>query len=186
VRSATRSLRWSESSRISIARSSKWAAGKRSTPSLTTARAIASASIWSDLPGSRSARLEAPILCGGTRTTRSPAAISACSGRRETWRQSSIAHTRSSSSPRAQRTAASCPGSLGLDLPGATYPARSRVHRRQRVRALVRVRSDHDHLHRPFVWFGRRSGSPADSSHSGRMPRSYQVTPKVLGRRRAT
>jgi hypothetical protein len=26
----------------------------------------------------------------------------------------------------------------------------------------------------------------ADSSHSGRMPRSYQVTPKVLGRRRAT
>ena len=26
----------------------------------------------------------------------------------------------------------------------------------------------------------------ADSSHLGRMPRSYQVTPKVLGRRRAT
>ena len=44
------------------------------------------------------------------------------------------------------------PRLLGLDLPGAAHPAGSRVHRRQRVRALVRVRSDHDHLHRPFVW----------------------------------
>jgi hypothetical protein len=26
--------------------------------------------------------------------------------------------------------------------------------------------------------YGRRSGSPADSSHSGRLPRSYQVTPE--------
>src|SRR5262245_8496478 len=30
--------------------------------------------------------------------------------------------------------------------------ARPRVHRHQRVVALVRIRPDHDHLHRPFVW----------------------------------
>ena len=45
VRSATRSWRWSESSRTSIACSSRYATGNSSTPSLTTARAIASASI---------------------------------------------------------------------------------------------------------------------------------------------
>jgi hypothetical protein len=58
---------------------------------------------------------------------------------------------------------------LGLDLALAALAARSRVDRRQRVRALVRVRSEHDHLHRPFVWFEhRRSGSPADNRHWGR------------------
>jgi hypothetical protein len=41
---------------------------------------------------------------------------------------------------------------LGLDLAGAALAARPRVDRRQRVPALVRVRPDHDHLHRPFVW----------------------------------
>jgi hypothetical protein len=49
-----------------------------------------------------------------TLTTRSPAANSACSKRRETCRQSSIAHTRISSKPRAQRTAARCPASSAL------------------------------------------------------------------------
>src|SRR5215207_7019096 len=78
------------------------------------------------------------------------------------------------------------PRLLGLDLARAAHPTGSLVDGRQRVRALVRVRPDHDHLHRPFVIDHRRSGSPADSSHSGRLPRSYQVTPKVLGRRRAT
>ena len=119
-------------------------------------------------------RPQAPILCGATRTTRSPAASSACSSRRETCRQSSIAHTRPSSSPRAQRTAARCPGSSALIWRGAAPAAGSRVDGRKRVRALVRVRPDHDHLHRPFVWLShRRSGSPADGSHSGRLPRSY-------------
>jgi hypothetical protein len=40
----------------------------------------------------------------------------------------------------------------------------------------VRVRADHDHAHRPFVY----------SRHSVRTPRSYQATLTVLGRRRAT
>jgi hypothetical protein len=32
----------------------------------------------------------------------------------------------------------------------------------------------------------RRSGPPADTPQSGRLPRSYQVTPAILGRRRTT
>src|SRR5918992_5190884 len=41
---------------------------------------------------------------------------------------------------------------LGPDLAGAASPARPRVDGRQRMGELVRVRPDHDHLHRPFVW----------------------------------
>jgi len=37
------------------------------------------------------------------------------------------------------------PSFLGLDLPLSAHSARSLVDRRQRVRALVRVRPDHDH-----------------------------------------
>src|SRR5271166_5445490 len=62
----------------------------------------------------RSPLRETPIRPGETLTTRSPAANSACSGRRETCRQFSSAHTRSSSRPRAHRTAARCPGSSAL------------------------------------------------------------------------
>ena len=40
-------------------------------------------------------------------------------------------------------------GLVGLDLPLAAHPAGSRLDRRQRVRPLVRVRPDHDHLHVP-------------------------------------
>ncbi len=43
-----------------------------------------------------------------------------------------------------------------------------RVERDKRVRALVCVHPDHDHLHRPFVGCGRRSGSPADTPQLGR------------------
>jgi hypothetical protein len=58
------------------------------------------------------------------------------------------------------------------------------VDRRAGVGLLVRVRADHDHVHRPFNLTTKRT--PADTSHSGPMPSSYQVTPAVLGRRRAT
>jgi hypothetical protein len=61
------------------------------------------------------------------------------------------------------------PRLLGRDLAGAALSPGPRVDRRQRVRALVRVRSDHDHAHRPFdLVQRRRSGSPADNRHSGR------------------
>jgi hypothetical protein len=48
--------------------------------------------------------------------------------------------------------------------------ARSRIYRGQGVRPLVCVRTDHDHVYRPFVRLDLRSGCPADSRHSGRMP----------------
>jgi hypothetical protein len=61
------------------------------------------------------------------------------------------------------------PRLLGPDLASAALPARPRIDGRQRVRALVRVRPDHDHAHRPFdLVQRRRSGSPADNHHSGR------------------
>src|SRR5688572_8619960 len=41
---------------------------------------------------------------------------------------------------------------IRADLLAATELAGSGIDGRQRMRALVRVRSDHDHLHRPFVW----------------------------------
>ena len=104
----------------------------------------------SDLPGSRSPLRDAPIRCGATRTTRPPAAISACSRRRDTCRQSSIAHTRSSSRPRAHFTAARCPASsASISRLPRTRPAL--IHRRERVLVLVRVRPDHDHSDRPWL-----------------------------------
>ena len=73
-------------------------------PSLSAARATLNASIESDLPRSRDER-RAPAMCfGATRTTRSPCAIRNRSNAPETCRQSSIAHTRSGSSARAQRS----------------------------------------------------------------------------------
>ena len=41
---------------------------------------------------------------------------------------------------------------VGLDLPLPAHPARSLLHRGKRMRALVCVCTDHDHMHRPFVW----------------------------------
>jgi hypothetical protein len=42
---------------------------------------------------------------------------------------------------------------VGLELPLSSHPAGALVHRRQRVRSLVRVRADHDHLP-PSLRFG--------------------------------
>jgi hypothetical protein len=56
-------------------------------------------------------------------------------------------------------------GSVGLDLAVAARAARSRIHRSQGVRGLVRVRTDHDHVYRPFVRLDLRSGSSADKRH---------------------
>ena len=44
------------------------------------------------------------------------------------------------------------PRIVRLDLPAPAHPARSFVDRRERVRALVRARPDHDHMTVPFVW----------------------------------
>ena len=72
--------------------------------------------------------------------------------RPDTPRQSSIAHTRSSSRLARPAHRDQMPRLLGLDLPGAADPARALIDGRQRVCALVRVRPDHDHLHHPPRW----------------------------------
>src|ERR671922_2117485 len=111
---------------MSIAASSRYATGNFSIPSLTTARAIASASISSDLPGSRGEQrpLEPPRDVAAVLDRPHPLLI-------QTARP---AH-------RGQMSRL-----LGLDLAAAADPARARVDRRQRVPALVRVHPDHDHL----------------------------------------
>ena len=54
------------------------------------------------------------------------------------------------------------------------------------VRLLVGVRPDHDHLHRPFSLGISRKRMPGGHISVGAMPAPYQVTPGILGRRRAT
>src|SRR5207302_11367007 len=44
------------------------------------------------------------------------------------------------------------PGLVGLHLQLPADTAGPVLDRRERMRALVRVRPDHDHSHRPFVW----------------------------------
>ncbi len=52
------------------------------------------------------------------------------------------------------------PRLLRLDLAGPALATRSFLNSRQRVRALVGVRSDHDHLHRPLRLVEHRRSGP--------------------------
>src|SRR3954451_5106230 len=79
------------------------ATGNVASPSRIAARATATASMRSDLPGSRVLSRAPAISLGGTRTTRSPRASKNRSSDPETCRQSSSAQTRSPPTPRAQR-----------------------------------------------------------------------------------
>jgi hypothetical protein len=90
--------------------------GKRVHAFLERRRATASASIGSDLPASRELRLRPAINFGATRTTRSPRASRNRSSFPDTFRQSSIAHTRSGSNPRAQAISRSCPALVALTV----------------------------------------------------------------------
>ena len=76
------------------------AVGSVSIPSRSAARAIASASIGSDFPRSRTPWRALAISLGGRRTTVSPRSIRNRSNDPDTWRTSSITHTRSLSSLR--------------------------------------------------------------------------------------
>ncbi len=170
--------RWSQSSRISIASSSRYAPGKLSMPSLRTARATDRASIWSDFPASRSPRRETPISLGGTLTTRSPEVTSARSRWWDTCRQSSSAHTTSGSSWCAHCSAWRCPASSAAISRSPTDLAGPGIDGGECVGALVGIRSNHDHRLVPSFEV-RLSGSPADRSELGRLPRSDEVTPVI-------
>ena len=106
-------------------------AGERLDPFPERGAGDANASIESDLPRSRDER-RAPAMCfGATRTIRSPRAIRNRSSAPDTCRQSSIAHTRSGSSARAQRN--SLPKRPCAPAPSAPR-ARRRSARRPRRR----------------------------------------------------
>ena len=109
----------------------------------------------SDLPRRRDRlRRASPISFGGTRTTRSPAANQeALQGHRR--------HGGSPRSPRPARNPDRAPSRGSSAKPGFTSRrgqlagelAAARRHRAAGVGVLVGIRSDHDHLHRPFDWW---------------------------------
>src|SRR3954447_14043315 len=92
-----------------VARRAGW-----SSPSRIAALAIATASITSDLPRSRAERRGPAISFRATRTTRSPRTSRKRSSAPDTWRQSSIVHTRSAPTPRAHRSRSSNERRLAL------------------------------------------------------------------------
>ena len=122
---------------------------------------------------------------GATRTIRSPRAIKNRSSAPDTCRQSSIAHTRSGSIARAQRNSLPKLPSRADTVSSARAAA---VNASTAPHVCVRLCVSVPITIIPTVpsidQLTKRT--PADKSHSGLVPSSYQVTPVVLGRRRAT
>lgn len=120
-------------------------------PSASAARATASASIRSDLPRSRLARLELAISRVGTRTTRSPRSIKNRSNEPETCRQSSSAQTRSAPRPRAQSISSAKPR---IPTWAVLSPTSSPVFAATATRVcehLCMSRTEHDHQLSPLL-----------------------------------
>ena len=75
---------------------------------------------------------------------------------------------------------------ISPDLELAGHNTAITGNRGQCMGALVDIRSDHDHYQPslqsrlPLKW------TSSGQTSVGAMPRSYQVTPEILGRRRAT
>ena len=183
VRSATRSSRWSSNKRISRDAPSSVAAG--SSGSRSAARATAIASITSDSPRCPAERRAPAISFGATRTTRSPLTSKNRSNDADTCRQSSSAHSRSSASERAQATSAPWPILPACTVRSPQQLAAERRRPRRRCESAyagqLRLRS----LPIPFPrWPLTRRQRTGLSG--GVLPRSYQVTLALLGRRRAT
>ena len=161
------------------------ATGSVSRPSRIAARAIATASIASDLPRSRAACARRPSASAPpARRARRARAGSAPARPRRAGSPRSPTPARSPSAARPAQQILERPP-LAPHRPLGEHATGRRVDRRDRVRALVRVRPDHDHLHRPFVGITDERIAGGHIS-VGAMPRSYQVTPAILGRRRAT
>src|SRR5829696_9178049 len=78
------------------------------------------------------------------------------------------------------------PGRGGAHGLAASQLTRERVYRGGGVGRLVWVRGDHDHVLRPFVGMSPDDRTAGGRTSVGAKPRSYQVTPVILGRWRAT
>src|SRR5687767_6586221 len=138
----------------------------------------------SDLPRSRVQRRASAISLGATRTTRSPRRNRKRSSAPETWRQSSIAHTRSAPRPRPQPSRSSNDRRAALTVRSAstrpvaasTAPA---VCERLCVSAPITIictvpSLNHERTDRRWTHLSR-GGATLLSGHAG-----------ILGRRRAT
>ena len=117
VRSATRSSRWSTSNLTWRDGPSSWATGRSG--SRHAERAIASASIASDLPRVRALRRTLAIICVGTRRTCSPTRNRSASSVRVRCRQSSRAQRRLGHRP-AHAIAARCPSADAANVLAAS------------------------------------------------------------------
>jgi hypothetical protein len=66
-------------------------------------------------------------------------------------------------------------GVLSLDFPVATDPAGAVINGRERMRALVRVHPNHDHVDRPFVLVDADEADLGGQTSVGALPRSLSV-----------
>ena len=139
----------------------------------------------SDLPRPRAVVRAPAASLGAMRTTCSPRLSRKRSSAPETWRQSSSAHTRSASRPRAQTRRSSNARRRALTVlspisrPVAASTAAT-VCDCSWVSAPITII-----YHRPLVGISDEQIAGGHIS-VGAMPRLYQVMPKILGRRRAT
>src|SRR5262249_15592975 len=72
------------------------------------------------------------------------------------------------------------PGPPRLHRPLALRLAGAAVHNRRRVRLLVRIDPDYDHLRSPFLRGGHQRRGASGHASVGALPRSYQVTLALL------
>ena len=185
VRDATRSLAMVDSSRMSSAAPVQLRRRQRARGPPAARRGRPRARRSGRTCRARGRRAARPAISrGATRTTRSPRAIRNRSNAPDTCRQSSIAHTRSPPSRRAQASSRRQPAAADRDRLAAQPLAGRRIDRATVCDACVcppRARSCAPSLPRSI-----RERTSGGHGSLGAMPRSYQVTPVILERRRAT
>ena len=143
-------------------------------PSRSAARAIASASIGSDFPRSRTPRRASAINLRGSRTTVSPRSIKNRSSDPDTCRTSSITHTRSLSSLRRPLQQLTEPLTPRSDRSLRDLHA-ERVDRDPGVRLLVRIDPDRQHPVPSLHSNEPMKRTPGGHFSVGAMPRSLSV-----------
>jgi hypothetical protein len=143
------------------------------------------ASIGSDFPGSRTDRRELSVSPAATRITRSPLASSPRSRRPETCRQSSTAHTRSTSSSPANRSASRVPSSLAAIV---SCPRTIPITASTATSACDRLCLPRSRSSAPSLRWRNPATKRISGGHTsvGAMPRSLSGHAVLLGRRRAT
>src|SRR4051812_6622208 len=184
TRLRTSRSRWSTSSRRSSSGPASCAAGSPSRPSRNAARATANASIASDLPRLRAPRRASAISFVATRITRSPLR-----------QQKPLQRTRDMPAvlkrpnpllahrtrPIEQRDKAPL---ADRDRLLTEHLAGCRDDRRDRVRTLVHVCTEHNHSRCPFT--STEADSPADTACWGRYHAPIKSRRDVPDQRRAT